>query len=206
LAAQELDTVWDSQVSILNSSYAKTLDLLSSGKTKAAAEEFHVNFFPAVKKIYSEAPNTYPARFSKINDWCAWVKGLYLDSGRADKALSSGKTEDAAKLLSTLRESFFKLHSETGTLQANDYVYAIWKEAAKDQPSAAEIKSLSAKLADAKPSSRTKKSKTDFAGACGRFQQAVDPLVADGKIDPAEIKSLRDASETLYKAYGVDFE
>ena len=37
------------KVSILNSSYPKTLELLSAGKTKEAYDELHVNFLQAVK-------------------------------------------------------------------------------------------------------------------------------------------------------------
>jgi len=198
--------MWDSQVSILNASYLKTLELLSGRKTKDAYEEFHVNFNQAVKKIYSEAPNTYPTRFSGIGDWCSWVKGLYVNSGKADKALAAGKTEEAGKLLETLRQDFFRLHKETGTLQANDIAYAIRMEAAKDRPSADEIRSLSSKLAEAKPSSKTRTAAADFPAAQARFQQAVNPLVSDNKIEAVEIKPLREAADHLYKGFGVELE
>jgi hypothetical protein len=206
LAAQQLDEMWDSQVSILNTSYPKTLELLSAGKAKEAYEEFHANFLQAVKKIYSEASTTYPARFSKIDDWCGWVKGLYVDSARADKALAVGQCEDASKSLAALREDFFKLHMKTGMLQVNDIAYAIRIEAVKDQPSADEIRNLSAKLADAKPSSKTRTTPAEFAGARGRFLQAVNSLVSGNKIESAEIKPLRDAADQLYKAFGIEFE
>lgn len=198
--------MWDSQVSILNSSYLKTRELLSAGKTKEAYEEFHVNFLQAVKKIYSEASATYPTRFNKVENWCSWVKELYVNSGKADKALANAQIEEAHKLLAALREEFFNLHKEAGIAQANDVVYAIRTEAAKDKPSAEEIKGLSAKLAEAKPSSKSRMAAADFTGACGKFMEAANPLVADGKIEPAEVAPLRNAAEQLYEAFGVELE
>lgn len=198
--------MWDSQVSILNSSYLKTLELLSAGKTREAYQEFHVNFLQAAKKIYSEASEACPARFSKVENWSSWVKGLYVNSGKADKALADARIEEARKLLAALREAFFNLHKEAGIAQANDVVYAIRVEAAKENPSAEEIKSLSAKLAEAKPSSKSRTAAADFAGACGKFAEAANPLTADGRIEPAEIAPLRQAAEQLYKAFGVELE
>lgn len=180
--------------------------MLSGGQTKEAYEEFHVNFLQAVKGIYSEASDTCPARFGAVGDWSGRMRELYVHAGKADKALAAGNAGEASKLLAALREDFFKLHREAGIMQVNDLVYALRMEAAKEQPSAQEIKSLLAKLAAAKPSSKSRKAATDFTEASNRFREAANPLLADNRIEPGEVQPLRQAAEPWYQAFGVEFE
>ena len=77
MAAEQLDSLWIDWMDRLSSSYDKTLDLLDDGEVEAARLEFQSNFCSAVKAMYSECEKTYPARFEGIEDWCAWIKGLY---------------------------------------------------------------------------------------------------------------------------------
>lgn len=204
MAAKQLDEVWDSQVAILNTSYASTVNLLDQGKVKEAAAEFHANFAQAVKKLYSEAPSTYPERFSKIDDWCSWIKNLYVTSAKADKALAAGNGAEAKKLLGSMRDSFYKLHQETQTQKAPDVAYAIYLESLKDAPDAAAIKALDAKLAEAKPAASAKSG--ECANARAEYDKAVAPLLSDGKLDASELPALRSAAKALYKSCGMQFE
>ena len=54
----------------LSKSYARTLELLDEGKVAEAGANFQKEFVATVKKLYSEAAQTYPLRFKKAENWC----------------------------------------------------------------------------------------------------------------------------------------
>jgi hypothetical protein len=206
LAAKQLDELWDGQVSILNPSYQKTLDALAVGKQKEASAEFHASFTPAVKKLFSEASQTYPERFKGVDDWCGWIKGLYNTTMKADKALAGGNVDQANALMLSLRESFYTLREQTKTLQTSDIVFALEIESQKANPDASQIKSLTERLAESKLSPKAQGSADDFLKAKSDYTTKVNPIVADQKIEGGELPELRSATQTLYKAYGTQLE
>lgn len=193
-------------MSIMNASYQKTLDSLGSGNQKQASDEFHTAFTPAVKKIFSEASQAYPERFKGVDDWNAWVRGLYVTTMKADKALSAGNADQANSLITSLRESFYTLHDQAKILQANDIVFALETEAQKATPDASRIKSLTEKLSRSDLPPKAHGSADDFSKAKSNYTTKVKAIVADQKIDGTELPGLRSATQTLYKAYGTQLE
>ncbi len=206
MAAKELDTRWDAWIGALSGSYEKAMGLLESKDIKSAAAEFHTHFVPTIKKLYSEAASVYPTRFSKIDDWCAWTKQLYETSLKTEKAFQEGDTEKAAALLPSLREHFHALHSKTQTQRVNDAIYAFRAAAATAQPSADELKKLKEQLEKAPPSTKVAGDAEGFAKARTEWTSKIDAIFEDGKIDPGELDGLRAATESFYRAYGVQFE
>jgi hypothetical protein len=205
LAAKQLDEMWDGQVALLNSSYQQTLALLDAGKTTEAYNAFHGSFVPAVKKIYSEAPQTYPQRFSKIDNWCDWIKGLYVGTMKADAALAKADP-GARKMVDGLREQFYKLHKETGTQKINDFIYALHAASAQDNISIDDLKSLRKSLGEAGASVTTQAQADAFAKARTQYEQKLDAILEDGKVDPAEVQPLRQSTDAIYNAYGIQME
>jgi hypothetical protein len=206
VAATELGKMWDGWMVGLSTSYAKTLDLLDNNKGKEAREEFRSQFVPTVKKVYTEAPQTYPPKFSKIDDWCAWVKDFYIMTLKAEKALGSSNPAEARKLLAGIREHLYKLHQETETAAVNDFIFALMSATAKEKPSAQELKALRDKLEKAKLSVKAKSDGDAYVRACKAFLASMDKVLQDQAIDDAELAELRSATASMYRSYGVQFE
>ncbi|HEX2971660.1 MAG TPA: hypothetical protein VHP11_04975 [Tepidisphaeraceae bacterium] len=206
MAATELDKLWDGWVSTLSASNEKTLALLDANQAKAARDEFRTRFVPTVKKIYTEAPQTYPTRFAKINDWCSWVKNLYTVSLKADRALAANNTTEATQLLAALREHFYSLHRETETLKANDWIYAFVTASAKEKPTVDELKALRDAVEKAPLSTKAQANADAFNKAKADWLAQVDPVLKGGSLDASKLQSLRTASDTFYRAFGVQFE
>ena len=161
---------------------------------------------PAVKKLFSEAAQTYPERFKGVDDWCGWIRGVYITTMKADKALAAGNADQANSLILSLRKSFYELRDQTKSLQANDIVFALEIESQKANPDASQIKSLTQKLAESKLSPKAQGSADDFVKAKSDYTTKVNPIVADQKIDGGKLPELRSATHTLYKAYGTQLE
>jgi hypothetical protein len=206
VAAQELDKMWDGWMVSLSGSYEKTVELLEAGKAKEAREEFGARFVPTVKKLYTEAPKTYPVRFAKINDWCSWMKNLYTMSLTAEKALSGDDSAGSKKLLAGLRAHFYGLHRETETLRVNDWIYAFVTAAAKEKPSAEELKAVSKSIGTAQPSVKALANADAFSKARSEWLAQVSTILEDGRIDAGELKTLRTTSDGFYRAFGTQFE
>lgn len=192
--------MWNGWMERLANSYGAVLDHQSAGRTKEAAAEFRANYLQVVKKVFTEAPQTYPTRFSKINDWCTWVAQLYVMSVKTDTALA-GNSADSAKLLEGLRQHFYNLHKETQTLSVSDAIYAFRTEAIAAQPSVEKLKSLKEAVEKAPTSAKARLDGTKFTEAKAKWATVVDAAIADGKV-PA----LREATETFYRAYGIQPE
>ena len=189
----------------LSESYAKTSGLLDAGKTDEAATEFRKGFVQTIKKLYSEASQTYPLRFSKIGEWCGWINGVYILTGKADKALEAKNVDDARKLLADLRKYFYDLHAKTETLKSNDFIYAYLMEATGQAPDAAKLKSTAEALEKAEPSAKAKAAAEAYQKARTEWSQAAG-ISGDGKVDAKTIEPLRKATESFYRAFGIQFE
>ncbi|MGE5611414.1 MAG: hypothetical protein ACM359_19350 [Bacillota bacterium] len=193
-------------MSTLSDSYEKTQAHLDANRAKEAREEFRTRFVPTVKKIYTEAPQTYPTRFAKINDWCAWVRTLYATSLKAERALASNNIAEAKELLAALREHFYSLHRETETLKVNDWIYAFVTAAAKEKPTVGELKKLRDAMDKADLSAKALADDNGFSKAQADWQAKVDAALKDGSLDSSELQLIRASSETFYRAFGVQFE
>jgi hypothetical protein len=205
LAAQQLDQLWDGWMASLSTSYEKTMDCLAAAKPNEAREEFRTHFQPAIKKLFSEAADTYPVRFAKSKDWCTWTRNLLVLSTKTEKSLAGG-APDAAQSMASLREHFYKLHEETDTRSASDLIYALHVAAARDRPSVDELKSLRSALSKARPSARIKANPQAFAAAHQEWDGKVDAILKDGAIDSSELAALRAATDGFYRAFGMQFE
>ena len=190
----------------LSDSYAKTLDLLKSNKSQEASQEFATNFVATVKKLFSEVENTYPPKFSKINDWCTWVKQLYRMTVTADKMLKKGDIENSMKMLSMLREHFYNLHMETKTEKTNDYIYAFYVGANKDTQDLKELKSIQEQLDKAELSVKAKSNEKDYKKAKSEWLSKVGELLKADTIASEALTSLRQVTEKFYNDFGIQFE
>ena len=190
----------------LSGSYEKTSDFLEAGKGSEAREEFRVQFVPVVKKLYTEAPKTYPTRFAKFNDWCTWVRKLYVMSMTAEKTLAGGDLAASKKALAELRAHFYGLHRETETLKVNDWIYAFIVAANQDSPDTTELRKLCESVEKAQLSTRAKANAEAFNKAKTRWLAQVRGVLQDGAIAPAEVGTLRSASASFYRAFGMQFE
>jgi len=191
---------------LLAESYVKTLDLLQEERAIEASQEFKRNFVQPVKKLYSEAAEVYPPRFSKVDDWCAWTKRLYVLTRKAENALRDGQTQQALAELSRLREHFYLLHVEAETQKSNDYIYAFLMRAQAEHPDAAELNSLATLVMDAEPCRSTGADADGYEKARSDWSSTVTALLEDGTIDADEIGPLREITYDFYRSFGVQFE
>jgi len=188
------------------SSYLKTLVCLEDGKIGEATLEYRKGYLASVKKLYAEAGSTYPVRFSKAEHWCVWTKKLYVLSRRTEEALKTQDSKKALKLLEESRGHFYVLHKETGTFHCNDLIYEFRMEAAKSQPSEAQLQAAVKRLDQAAPSCIARKKPEAYAEARDTWKKAIAPLLDDGRIDPSEKDALNKASEVFYRAFGIQYE
>ena len=188
---------------VLSGSYEKTAGLLARQQVKDAHDEVRSRLVPAVKKIFSEAATVSPERFGKTADWNGWVKGLYMTSVKAERALAAGQADEAGKLLESMRGQFYDLHRQTETVKAGDLIYGFRLEARKAAPSRVELKVLREMIAKAELS---RKANTEaFAKARQSWTGVVDPILK-GELDAGALKSLREATDAFYAAYGQTLE
>ena len=200
------DELWDGWMKALSESYARTFDLLKAGKTSDAAKEFASKFSTTVDDLYSKAAQTYPVRFSKMTDWCTWADQLVAKTKEARAALDTGQSEEAMKKMELLRRHFYAMHVEAKTLKANDYIYAFRTIAGGAKPDAEKLGALVGYVQKAEPSFNAKAQAPDYAQAMKAWSACVEPILKEKKIGDGQIKPLRDATETLYRAYGIQFE
>ena len=190
----------------LSESYIKTLSLLEEGESAEASREFNRGFVPTVKKLYSEAATTYPTRFSRVDDWCAWTKQLYIFTRRAENAFRDGQTEEALEKLSSLREHFYALHVESQTQKSNDYIYDYLVKTRAEQPAVDELNSILILVGNAEPSAKASADLEAYEKARSTWSDRVAPLLEDGAIVPGEIEMLRQVTEEFYRDFGIQFE
>jgi hypothetical protein len=206
LAAKKLDKLWDGWMINLAESYLKTLVFLDDEKVDQATLEYRQGYLANVKKLYSEAAKTYPLRFSKAEHWCVWTKKLYTLSRQTEEALKKQDAEKAMKLLEESRNHFYALHKETETFHCNDHIYEFRTEALKSELSGNKLDEIIKRLDKAESSCIAKKKSREYAEAKDIWKREITPLMDDGRIEATEQESLRKASETFYRAFGIHFE
>ena len=190
----------------LSDAYRSATEALKTSPTDETTERFRSRFVYTVKKLYSETSHTYPPRFAKVSDWCAWSKGLYTLTRTTEDAMRGGRWDEAGEKLAGIREHVHRLHVETGALRTNDFLYSFWKEARKESPDASALSRALGKLVGAPLSMGAKRDESAFRKALREWQAAVSPLIEDGALSRTEVVRLRDATEPFYMAYGTEFE
>ncbi|MCP4642738.1 MAG: hypothetical protein GY851_19990 [bacterium] len=193
----------------LSGSLAKTIALLEEDKPAEAAQEYKRRFVPTMKKLYSEAAEVYPVRFSKAKEWCAWTKRLYIWTRKAEDTLTrteKGETDGAVPFLLVFREYFFVLHEETGQLACGDHIYLFYKELLQKSPKMAVLKKAVAGLEKAKPSMKAKGGAEAYAKAKAAWLDQVSPVLDAGALGSAEVAQLVEMTKPFFMAYGLPFE
>ncbi|MBC8868558.1 MAG: hypothetical protein H8E44_04035 [Planctomycetes bacterium] len=218
MAATKLDELWDGWANTLSDSYVRTLRLQETGQTSEASAEFQEGFLTEIKKVYSEAACTAPKRFVDSKDWSAWLRRVYALSVKANKSLRAAANspespeaiaearEGATNSVRALRKCFHVLHTDTNTLKSNDLIYGFYEEVMKETPDVGELKTLRDTMAEAELSLAAKADAEAFDKAKAEWVAATDPILADGRIEPSEIESLRTATEVFHREYGERFE
>jgi len=190
----------------LSDSYVKTLELLKANKSEEASQEFLQNFVTTVKKLFSETENMYPPKFSKITDWCSWVKQLYRLTLTTEKVLKKNEIENVNKALLLIRDHFYNLHFETKTEKSNDFIYLINIKSNKDDVDVKDLKSILKQLEKAELSAKAKANEEDYKKAKSEWLSKVNELLGDDKVASDELASLRQVTEKFYNEFGIQFE
>jgi hypothetical protein len=203
LAANDLQTVWDAQVPTLNKSYTATIDLLMANKTSDAYAEFHANFVPAIKKVFSEAATSSPERFKSAEDWTAWVRSLYIATIRIDGVLAKGNATDAQLLLNRVHNDFYDLHRQTNTLKANDLAFALNAEVNQANPDLDKVKKLAGQLASAPCPAGSTLQPEQWQSAQTSFAGKINPAL---KSPNPDLGVLREAAKSMCDTVGKQLE
>jgi hypothetical protein len=201
--------LWDGWMVTLSKSYVKTMDLLEAKKTAEAEQEFRANFTPTVETAFTKVAKTCPPRFSKIEDWPSWAQSLVTKTTKAGEALKPAAKPDvkvSLAALENLRRHFYDLHKLTQTLNSADYIHAFRAELQNPKMKVEELRKILAALETAPAGVQAKAQAEDYAKAKAAWTAKVTPILADGKITPAEMPVLKQATATFYKAFGMWFE
>lgn len=193
-------------MSRLGEGYFKTLDCLDKGNLEQAELEYRKGYMANVKKLYAEAGNTYPLRFSNAEHWCIWTKKLYVLSRQTEEILKKQDSAQALKLLEEARSHFYLLHEETGTLHCNDVIYEFYTETSASKPCKEQLQKIMKQLEKAEPSFIAKEKAEEYAEAKDAWQTAITALLAEDEIHSSQRDSLRKASEVFYRAFGIQYE
>jgi len=190
----------------LTTAYQQTQDAVAEGKTANAAAIFAKDFDPLTKSLVRIMPQTYPPRFRRIGDWCAWIEGLSKKSGETLAALRKGDEREVALGLDGLRAHFFNLHRETQLINKSDLIYLFWKSAWGEKPAAESLQQVITLLETAPHSRSTGARGAQFDNLRKTWLAQVEPILKDGNVGPDEIATLRNATDVFYRRFGRDFE
>jgi hypothetical protein len=190
----------------LSESYAKSIDLLEQDKPAEAKEQFRSGFVTTVKKLYSEAAQTYPVRFAKAECWTAWTKKLYVLTRKAEDAFGKGDIVQARILLPELRRHFYDLHKSVGQQKSNDNIYAFLVLLDDDRISTEKLKTALESVESAELALKAKAETEAFTKAKTSWKQQVESVLSSGKVEKEQRDTLRVSTFALYKAYGIQFE
>lgn len=186
--------------------WAQTSALLDEGKTAEAALVFRKDVAATVKKLYSEAGDTYPVRYGqKVECWSAWAKQVYVLTRKAEAAFAENDAAGARKQMMALREHFYTLHAESDLLGANDHIYRFMALLGENEPSLASLRETEDLIRHADAAPRTGANTDGFTSARDAWLAAVSPML-EGDWTPEKKAQLRDATLSFYQAYGVQFE
>jgi len=213
LDSTRLDSLYQDCAVSLSASYRNVILLLDAGKTADAAKEFKTSFVPEVKKFYSESAETAPQRYLKDCNWNAEIKDLYLQTQKTADFLDKGNVKNSRAGLESLREFFYKLHTDNKINLASDAIYAFKKEldraSAKGSLTKGELVtlgSLESGVLSAAPSVRIKSEKVQFDTKAKAWTEEVNKIFSLSVVDKGQIKKLKDITNGFYLEYGMDFE
>jgi hypothetical protein len=206
LASAQLDTLWEGWMKDLSESYAKSLDLLEQDKPAEAKDQFRRGFVLTIKKLYSEAAQTYPVRFAKAECWTDWTKKLYITTRKAEDAFGKGDIDQARILLPELRRHFYDLHKGVGQQKSNDNIYAFLVMLDDEKLSTEKLKSALDAVENAELAIKAKAGTEAYTQAKTSWKQQVESVLSGGKLDKEQRDQLRVSTLALYKAYGIQFE
>lgn len=198
--------MWDGWMTSLSESYAKTHDLLEDGKCSEATEEFKRHFTPHLKKLYSEAGETYPLRFARAKEWCVWTRNLYLLTRQTERSLGNNESKEALELLAALRKHLYDLHVETGNQKTNDYIYAFHRQAWETPPDTDALEAIGKALAKADLSDKAKTEPETYAKSREAWAAKTGKILENGKVSVFQRRNLRGAADKLYREYGIQFQ
>jgi hypothetical protein len=196
----------------LSEGYAQTTEALKKGDAQAALDAYRTKFVVTYKELYSEAAETYPLRFEKMDTWCIWTKDVYVKTVQLEQALTALPAKDSAEAktaldnLEALRAAFYTLHEKSQTLSTCDYVYALRTECRKDAPDVAALKKIQEDLSKATPARKAKKQSDEYEKARAAWNTVATPVLEKGEVSKESLKSLRKAGETFYEAFGMQLE
>jgi hypothetical protein len=190
----------------LSESYATSLDLLEQDKSAEAKDQFRRGFVMTVKKLYTEAGQTYPVRFAKSECWSAWTKKLYIVTRKAEIAFGKGDIDQARILLPELRRHFYDLHKSVGQQKSNDNIYAFLVMLDDEKLSADKLKSALEAVETAELALKAKAETEVYSQVKTSWKQQVESVLSSGKLDKDQRDRLRLSTVALYKAYGIQFE
>jgi len=190
----------------LSESYATSLDLLEQDKSAEAKDQFRRGFVMTVKKLYSEAGQTYPVRFAKSECWSAWTKKLYIVTRKAEIAFGKGDLDQARILLPELRRHFYDLHKSVGQQKSNDNIYAFLVMLDDEKLSADKLKSALEAVETAELALKAKAETEVYSQVKTSWKQQVESVLSSGKLDKDQRDQLRVSTAALYGAYGIQFE
>ena len=190
----------------MSKSYVATLDLLEDGEQAQAYEEFRLRFVPTVKRLYSEAAQVHPVRFTGIDDWCAWSRKLYILAQKAQDAMEAGDFEEAELLLGDIRYHFYALHDQTNTRKANDTIFAFQRHLEGDALDAARLNALREEMATAAVPAAAGSRKDDFEAMRAKWTKKADGALSDDGIRRFRRRGLRKATERFYNDFGLLLE
>lgn len=190
----------------LSESYATSLDLLEQDKSAEAKDQFRRGFVMTVKKLYTEAGQTYPVRFAKSECWSAWTKKLYIVTRKAEIAFGKGDIDQARILLPELRRHFYDLHKSVGQQKSNDNIYAFLVLLDDEKLSADKLKSALEAVETAELALKAKAETEVYSQVKTSWKQQVESVLSSGKLDKDQRDRLRLSTVALYKAYGIQFE
>jgi len=213
LDSTRLDSLYKDCAVKLSASYRKTVFSLKEGKTTAASREFKTFFAPEVKKLYTETAETAPKIYIDDCNWNEKIKILYITTQKTAVFLEKRDVKNSKAGLESLREFFYKLHTDNKINIASDAIYAFRKELNEFPPGktltkkqTAILSSLKSKIFQAAPSEAMKKDKGKFNAEANAWSDAAGRILSRKKIDAPQIKLLRDSTEKFYFNYGMDFE
>jgi len=190
----------------LSLSYLATLDLLEQDKVDEAAKEYTRGFVAPMKKLYSEAAETYPLRFSKMDEWCKWTKRVYIWTRRTEETFKKNEPEKAAEYLPLFREYFYVLHEKAKVLKSNDHIYAFHKELGADEPSLDALRSVLEALEEAEPSMKAEADEDTYRQAKAKWRDQVTPILEAESLTPGQLDQLRQITTPFYRDLGIQFE
>ena len=208
-----LDSLYQDCAVSLSASYRKVILLFDAGKTADAAKEFKTSFVPEVKKFYSESAETAHQRYLKDGNWNAEIKDLYLQTQKTADFLDKGNVKTSRTGLESLREFFYKLHTDNKINFASDAIYAFKKQLDRvslngslTKGEIAALGSLKSGVLSAAPSVRIKAEKAQFDAKAKAWSEEVNKILSLPAADTKQVKKLKEITDGFYIAYGMDFE